>query len=226
MNIAEIIANFRIDTSLSASQTSDNTILSWINRIYSDLINDIINKVNEDFFYNEWTSTLVNWQREYVMLEKTSTIPWMFKIKWISIKKWEQYIKCKPEVFSNLNKDLSYYSLNQPENEPFYIISDNSVFIYPTPKETITNWIKFFWIASPINLTLSSLERDIKIPVEFHELINVGLLYHSYRNRTMINEKNDAKSEYMQERQRMITNMSDRIISPLESEMPYIANLW
>jgi hypothetical protein len=41
----------------------------------------------------------------------------------------------------------------------------------------------------------------------------------------MINEKNDAKVEYAQERQRMISNLSDRIITPLESEMPYIYNL-
>ena len=46
------------------------------------------------------------------------------------------------------------------------------------------------------------------------------MIPYSYQSRGMINEKNDARNEFLQETQRMISNLSDRIITPLESVMP------
>jgi len=41
----------------------------------------------------------------------------------------------------------------------------------------------------------------------------------------MTNEKNDALVEYKNELRKMVTELSDRIIRPLESVMPYLTNL-
>lgn len=41
----------------------------------------------------------------------------------------------------------------------------------------------------------------------------------------MTNEKNDALIEYKNELRKMITELSDRIIRPLESEQPCLTHL-
>ena len=153
---------------------------------------------------------------------------WMNKIKWISVKYKSddlEYKKLRSETLSNLEYDLSWYELNQPSNDPFYIISDNSVFIYPTPTESVTNWIIFYWIADPLDLTLTSTEDNIKIPLEYHDLLPLWMQQYYYRSRNMINEKNDAKIEYQNEKQRMLSDLTDRIITPLESVMPNLYHL-
>lgn len=226
MNISDIITQVRLDSWLDNIQAPDTNILIWINRVYRDLINDITQKVNEDFFYQEWTTNLVNNQREYTLQKRTSTIDWLKKVKKVSLKVNNEFINVRPNFLStSLEKDLWYYSINQNINDPFYIISDNSIFIYPTPKENITNWLKIYWICDPIDLTLTSTEENIKIPLEYQDLLVLWAVYHSYRSRQMINEKNEAKNEYIFEKNKMLTNLSDRIITPLVSEMPYINNL-
>jgi hypothetical protein len=62
----------------------------------------------------------------------------MVKIKGLSIKYDTEFIKAKPETFGNLDKDLTWYETNQPKSEPFYIVSDNSFFVYPKPTEAVT----------------------------------------------------------------------------------------
>lgn len=223
MNTANIITQFRTDAYVDSIQVPDATAIIWLNRAYRFLINEIRQKVNEDYFYNEWISDTVQNQREYRFLDRTASIPWMVKVKGISIKYKTtdtEYKKVRPETLSNLDRDLEWYSTNQSKDDPFFIISDNSVFIYPSPTEAVTWWIKFYWISDPCDLTTTSVEWDIKIPLEFHDLIPLGMMPYSYQARGMLNEKNNAKNEFLQETQRMISNLSDRIITPLESVMP------
>lgn len=226
MNVATAIAEFRLDNYIDINQLSDNNALIFLNRWYRKLINEIRTKVNEDYFYNEWTVDSVIWQIEYSLEKRDFDTPWIVKIKWVSLKYKDEYIKAVPTTFSNLERDLSWYETNQPNSQPFYIVSDNSVFIYPKFTEVITNWIKLYWIADPIDLILSSTEWDIKIPLEYHYLLPLSMAYYSFKARWMINEKNDCYNDLNIETAKMIRELSDRIVSPLISEMPNITNLW
>ena len=52
---------------------------------------------------------------------------------------WQKndFKKCRPERSSNLAKDAdSYYRFNQPQTDPFYIIYDTEICIYPTVTTT------------------------------------------------------------------------------------------
>lgn len=223
MNTSNIITQFRTDAYVDSTQVPDATAIIWLNRVYRFLINEIRQKVNEDYFYNEWTTNSVQNQREYTFLDRTASVPWMVKVKWVSIKYAStdtEFKKARPETLSNLERDLEWYVENQSKDDPFFIISDKSVFIYPAPPVAVTWWIKFYWIWDPCDLTTTSTEWDIKIPLEFHDLIPLGMIPYCYQSRWMINEKNDARNEFLQETQRMISNLSDRIITPLESVMP------
>ena len=233
MNVSTIISQFRDDISTDEFQTPDDIALVWLNRVYRDLINDIRQKINEDYFYNEWKANTVINQREYTLVQRWTIIEWipqdwMNKIKWISVKYKStdtEYTKLRPETLSNLDNDLSWYETNQPASDWFYIISDKSVFIYPVPTEAVINWIKFYWIADPLDLTLTSTENDIKIPLEYHDLLLLWMQQYYFKRNNMINEKNDAKIEYQNEKQRMLSDLTDRIITPLISVMPNLSHL-
>lgn len=229
MTIAEIISQFRLDNYIDTSQLTDAQALVFVNRTYRDVINEIRVKVNEDYFYNEWKTDTVVWQREYTLLKRTSSVIWMTKIKWISIKYQTtdtEYTKAKLETIWNLDKDLQRYIVNQPKTNPFYIISDESIFLYPAPTEGIVDWIIFYWIWDPVDLLTTSVSTDIKIPVEYQEILPLWMLYHSFRARWMISEKNDAKNEYELEKIKMISELSDRVSIPEESEMLNLTYFW
>ena len=227
MNASSCITQFRTDTSVDIIQVPDATAVIWMNRVYRDLINIIRQKINEDYFYNEWTTDTVANQREYLMKPRSVSEDWMVKIKWISLKykSTDDYKKCRAETLSNLDRDLQWYELNQPQSDPIYIISDKSIFIYPQPTEVITNWIIFYWIWDPIDLTSTTAESDIKIPLEFHDLLPLWMKQYYYGSSRMINEKNDAKNDYLVARQEMLSNLTDRIVVPVESTMPNLSYL-
>jgi len=46
-----------------------------------------------------------------------------------------------------------------------------------------------------------------------------------YGSSRMINEKNDAKNDYLVARQEMLSNLTDRIVVPVESTMPNLSYL-
>ena len=50
MNVADFIQKVRNDTHTSEYQMSDTQILDFINEIRNDIANDIITRINEDFF--------------------------------------------------------------------------------------------------------------------------------------------------------------------------------
>jgi hypothetical protein len=157
------------------------------------------------------------------MQGRTSTIPWMVKIDGISRKvKWTdtEFKKLRCETIWNLSRDLQWYKLNQPQEDPFYIINDNSYFIYPAPTEVIVWWQIIYGIADPINLATSWAESTIKIPLEYHELLPQGMEHLIYKSQGKTNEKNDSLAEFNQWLAEMITVLTDRNETPLVSEMP------
>jgi len=228
MNVLEIISEFRIDNYIDSTQLTNEQALWFLNRTYRDFISTIRSKVNEDYFYNEWKTDTVANNREYALLKRTDVVPWMVNIKWISVKytdKETEYKKLRLETLSNLDRDLQRYSDNQPASDPFYIISDESIFIYPSTKEEVVDWLIFYWIWDPVTLTLASLEDDIKTPLEFQDTLTLWMIYQSYRARWMIPEKDNAKAEYEVEKRSNISELSDRVNVPQYSAMPDLTNL-
>lgn len=53
----------------------------------------------------------------------------------------------------------------------------------------------------------------------------LGNEYRIYKARRMTNEKNDTLVEYKNELRKMVTELSDRIIRPLVSELPSLSHL-
>ena len=99
-----------------------------------------------------------SWQTEYEFkdsIDATSTTPWVFwqlRIERVSIKYnvTDQY----PIILSQKERDTLTYSRewyedNTPQERPFYIVSGNSVHIFPKPTDTIIKGLNLEWIKRP-----------------------------------------------------------------------------
>lgn len=213
----------RLNTGTTSTNLVDATLLTITNVTYRDLINTIVSRVNEDFFYDEWQSDTIANQREYTFPVRTASVAWLKKLISVGIKYAttdDYYRITTPTKFSNLTSDPTYYVENQTNTEPFFTVADKSVFIYPVPTTGITNWLYLYWISDPIELQAAATEAQIKIPVDFHQLIVLGNEYRIYKSRALQNDATRAYNEYVVEVNKMCTQLSDRIIKPLESEMP------
>jgi hypothetical protein len=205
---------------------SDATLLSITNVTYRDLINKITSKVDEDFFYQEWTAETVIGQSEYTFPVRTSSVAGLKKLEQVSVKYKStdtDFTPLNPWTVTNLDKDKSWYKTNQPESDPFFIVYDKSVNIFPVTTE-VTSFI-LYGVSDPKELALAEVEANIVIPVDYHHLIVLGNEYRIYKALRMTNEKNDALNELNVEIAKMVSELSDRVIKPLESTLPALNHL-
>lgn len=141
--VSAILSDFRHDSGIPANQVSDANLLRYYNDVRDEVVDRIVAE-KEDFFYDEYTVDLVNGKREYVLAKRgdlaedgVTVLDGILKIKAISVKFKStdtDYTLIRPEAVSNLDYDsLSY----EKTVSPFYVVSDNSVFLYPFPTEDI-----------------------------------------------------------------------------------------
>lgn len=232
MTPAEIISDFRFDTAwTSTSQVSDAQALRLLNKSYRTFLNRIKSKVKEGFFYQEWYADTVQNQSEYALPIRTASVDWCDKLISVSVKYSStdtEHTQLRADTIDNLTEDLSRYKTNQPKSDAFFIVNDLSYWIFPAPTEVVTEWIKLYGIKDPIELTLAWVEASVLIPIAFHDVLIKGMKYWFYSSRWLdyVWAKNDAKAEFYQDMDTAISQLSDRIEKPMESYMPYLANLW
>lgn len=231
---AQVITDFRVEAWwVTTSQCSDSQALRYLNRIRRWII-ERIKELREWYFYQEWTAnTSVVWQSEYTIPVRTSQVDWCNKLTWVSVKYKStdtDFIKLVPQVITNLDKDLKWYEDNTPpiEWQAFFLVNDNSYFIYPAPTEALVDSIIVYWIADPIDVVSWWTEASIRLPLEYHDLLILWMKYLYLWSRWVdfVWAKNDALVEFNNELNRALMWLSDRIDTTFESEMPYINNLW
>jgi hypothetical protein len=164
MTIQTDLANFRIDNACTITQLPDTVGLRYYNDA-RDIVIDRIVQEKEDFFYNELTVDTVVGKREYVLPKRgdlaedlVTVLDGIKKIKEVGIK-WKTTDNSYSKVVAKNSDILPYDLLSYSEGlEPFYILSDSSVFIYPTPTEDINAGMILYSIMQPKKLTLSDNE--------------------------------------------------------------------
>lgn len=222
MDVSNVYTLARTLSYTDSTQMPDATLQVFANLAYHDLENTIVSQVNEDFFYNEWFTNTVAWQREYVLPIKSGATAWLKKLLSVSMYKTASdtsYIKLDENRLTNLEYDVNKYSTEQQ----FYYIADNSVFIYPTPSESVTNGLKLYWVCNLWDIATSGSETSIEIPIEYHDLIALGMLQYIYQSRGMLNEATMALNLYNTKKQQMVWELTDRNAWPHLSELPNLS---
>ena len=227
MNVAEFIAKVRTDTHTSEYQLTDTQILDFINEVRNDVANDIITRINEDFFRDVLTiqgSTQID-VNEYSLQKCGYNVAWVKKINSVEVK-WHndspfQILDHRKGSSTHLTMD----ELNNiPESAWFFDINDNSIFIYPAPKEQVSNWIRMQAVVSLLDLTLDWTEADF-FPWhgELREYINVLIYWvdsRVFRAKRYQNEAQEAEVQYNNKRREMLIELSDRYNEPLQTTLP------
>lgn len=80
MDLSSIYTLARLNTGTTSTNISDANLLILSNIVYRDLINTIVKRVNEDFFYEEWSFDTVANQREYTFPVRTSLVAGLKKV--------------------------------------------------------------------------------------------------------------------------------------------------
>ena len=136
MPISTVITDFRFDNACDIAQLPDAVALRYYNDC-RDILVDAIVKEKEDYFYNELLTNLVTGQREY-SLPKRGAVDGLATIKSVAVKYKTtdtNFTKLIPRSVENVPEDLLSYDTS---SSPFYVVSDTSVFLYPTPTESVT----------------------------------------------------------------------------------------
>jgi len=185
MNVAKIISRARKIAKYTTSNYSDLEALEDLNEIKDEFWAEIVSRLEEDYNWEEWKTSSVSGQAEYTLPPLTSTSDGTKALKTVAISYGTatyddgtlQYVKAKLVNPANLELDWDYYKNNQSELDPIYYVSDNSIFIAPTPQSNIPSAIKMTGIRKIPDYTLTSVEVDIGIPVDFHRVLVFGLAY-------------------------------------------------
>lgn len=228
MTTQEIVNRARRLWGVSSWQYSDANAIEDLNVIYHDLENDIVTKIREDYFWDFFITDTVVWQSEYTLPQ------WIWewwteleKWDWVFVDYWDWFVKARRLSQNWLEKDDSYYKDYQSTTDPFYYIKDESLFVFPSPKEAVTWWLKMEWIKWLSDLTISSTEADVfnwKIPVKFHPVIALWMLEYIYQSRWMINEASNSMNIYALKKSEIIRQLQDRDYMPVEVQDINLSN--
>lgn len=223
--IKDYLERARKETNTSIYQVSDVELLDFLNRRRNEIVNELITKVNEDFFFEIFTTDLVAGQNEYSLQKCLPDQEGMKKIISLEIKTEDgrPYMLIPKRGMNSLG--LSLDELNSmSENQSFFDIKDSSIFLYPAPKESVQNGIRGQAITSVRDLKLTDDEEaifpghsDLR---DFYELIYIWAKVDCRDLKQDFDKKNLAMNDYELLKKKMLTYLSDRYNAPAEFSAP------
>jgi len=226
MDIATLITFVRDQTAVSSDNVADATILRYLNIAYHRVENAIADRVDEDYFWDIFTTDTVAGQAEYVLKQNSSTQNGVKKINRVEMKYSDD-----DEYFSLLDADamsnfqIAYDNLQESGAE-FYEFRDGSVFINPKPENSVTQWLKVHAIQALIDLATDDAETKV-FPNhtelrQYHHIVALGAIPYVERHRDIKDKNNINSSSQMfeMELERMIEELNSKNNEPIEWTLP------
>lgn len=187
-------------------------LLIDMNIRYRRIITAITGKV-QDFFWTWWNFDTVTTQNEYTI--DKFTFPDTFTRDVVSIdsvaikfKADQEYYKLSKSDFSALDFDFTQYT--DWAWEPFYFVRDKSIFIAPNPLENVTNGGIIYGNYRPLDLTLSDVTTEIKIPLLYTYVIAEGMCADYYMSQGKYDEANQFEARFTDWLATLVKNLSIR----------------
>ena len=225
MTITDVLADFRIDNACTITQLPDTVALRYYNDA-RDIVIDRIVQEKEDFFYNELTVDTLIGKREYLLPKRgdlaedgVTVLDGIKKIKEIGFKSKSTdivYTKLPIRNTDVLEYDLLSYS-EATNVSPFYVLSDTSVFIYPSPTEDIDAGLCFYSIMQPKKLILTDTET---LSDNISKVVLLGLAQRWFTSQKQYDYANVAQASFDKELSRVGTSLSGRVQSPKQRTTP------
>ena len=199
MDVATIIDLSRKQTGTSAGQISDEAYLDYLNIIYKDIFSRL--SVNsKKYTWQSYTTDVVAWQSEYIIPQPSDTQTWL-KLILDCFYKHENKDKRIPIYDATIRVD---YTVNK-NKEPYWVLRDWSIFIYPVPETSIEKWLRLEWKYIPLDLTLANTSDEIKLAPEYHNILVKWLNSLVFGEKQVFDKQQLWESYYQQAIQQMQT---------------------
>jgi len=149
MTPAEIIQLTRSLSGCRTDELPDNDLLSYMNIEYRKVRQDIAD-IDKNYKLRVRNTNLVTWVSSYALelpTQAPSEATWQIKIEELYVKYNDSQAypyRAEQRDWDNLNSAPEWYADNQPQSQPFYIIMDNSVQVFPTPKASVVNGLTLY----------------------------------------------------------------------------------
>jgi len=226
MDVNSIIGLARTLTHTDDEQVTDTNAMLYANIVYHDIANAIM-EIDEDFFWDIFTTTPIVWQNEYTFAVWSATTRWMKKIERIQIK-WADtdsfQTLVNSDTLANYPTTTGRLDTQLGTDEWFFDIKDGSYFIYPAPTEAVTDWLQVQATTTLIDLVLWGAENtvfprnsDLR---DYHQVISIGMKQYIYSQQGLTNDKNDSINEYNQKKEEMLDTIRDRFFNPVITQLP------
>jgi hypothetical protein len=222
MDSQSLISLARTQAHTSDTIVSDSEALTLLNIVYHDVVNTIKRDVWEDFLYQTWEIDAETGITAYPFNENDSTEDNIDKIRNVFIKYSDtsDYIKATHVLASSLEKIETYYAEFQPENDPIFYVQNDTLRIFPAPKEDVIDGIILGSLMRIKDITLLSAENDILVPREFHTTLLHGLMWHFFQRRGLTNDEEFYRQKYKDSKRDMVRDMSDQVQWPHYVTLP------
>ena len=145
MTIEQILQTAYEDTNTSTANYPYTKGLKKLNEIYKELYR-MINSIDENYFWNYWTTDIQTWATEYDIQRDAVTvepedpeddpviIPWIEKIIKVEILEWENYVLL-PQLDSKQVDDWVKW----------WYLADNHIILNFRPQEDVEDWLRLYW---------------------------------------------------------------------------------
>jgi hypothetical protein len=214
-----IITEARTNTSTNVDQVSAANALIFLNRVYHDLVN-ALQDIDELFFYQSWVADAVADQTngEYKFQADSATVQGLKKLLKMEVKTHQNntYYDVAREVsIRQLDLDWDYYLTNQSLNDPIYYIGEDGFFLAPQFTTEATgdpgnNQIRIYGVPSAIDLVAGGAETLVLVDRAYHWLLSLGMEYWIYKSLRKRDDSIAARQEYELEKNKFLSEMSNR----------------
>lgn len=232
---AQIVSDVRRFAHVNTTQYVDADAYLDLNKVKDDLWNRIVSRwFSSNYNWDIWTATTVALQSEYLLDLPTGTNAGQKTINNVYINYDGEtytntgglmYIKCREIDPKNLEMDWTWYEEFQSEFDPIFFQKDNSVFIAPVPlaADAWSNRLKLEGIRKIANYTSGTTEAEVKIPVEYHYVLELGLMPYALISKWTVdtNEVNNARVVYNNAANDVVRQMTSRMEAPTEFKYPW-----
>lgn len=156
------MARLQCNKTSSMSWLSNADLLPFLNAfVYTRIQEAIRQRVDWEYFSYEYKANLVDWQDKYQLPQADATTTWVIKIIELAIKSSTDtyYTVIYEKGSKHDTKSTDYEAINA--NPKYYDKRGGYVYLYPTPTENVTNWLKILASVTLPDLETTSAEDDI-----------------------------------------------------------------
>lgn len=228
MDIATMLPIIRQQTGTDPVNMPTATLMPYVNMGFHDLEWRIVALINEHYFYGQSTiDTVANqskyslplgWSGANVAWSRTPNTELRKLISvWVKYSSSAgKYTKATQSDQSTAEEFIDTYETLQDQWSPVFLIQDKALWIYPAPTAIVTAGIKIEAIKKLVDLTSTTVEANIWIPWEYHDMIILATRPWVFRHRWLANKAIEAQNEYEAARSMMLSKFTNFNTAPVE----------